>query len=344
MEDAGWLVPAHYGDPTAEYRQALEHAVVFDASHRGKVEVTGADAVLFLHNLCTNDIKNLPRGSGCEAFLTTAAARVVAYLLVYHVAQVDGSSALWLDTAPGTAEKVVKHLDHHLISEHVDLTDRSQEFAQVHVAGPQAQTVVQQALKTDVSALGNLQHRTGDFGAIGTCQVRCCAPLGLPGYDIVCLRERGPELWHALASAGARPAGLQAWGVLRIEAGTPAYGTDIDDNRLVMEVGRTAQAISYSKGCYVGQEPVVMARDRGHVNRMLLGLKVAAADPIPQGTVLFREGKEVGLVTSSVVSPRFGAIALAYIRRGHQDPGTLLEINVAGSERTAEVVRLPFSA
>src|SRR5439155_24178755 len=120
------------------------------------------------------------------------------------------------------------------------------------------------------------------------------------------------------------------------------YGMDIDENRFVVEVGR-AQAISYSKGCYLGQEPIVMARDRGHVNRTLLGIGVAQGDAPACGARLFHDGNEVGQITSSVVSPRFGIIGLAYVKRGSQEPGTALVIEPETDGRQATVAALPFS-
>src|SRR5262249_7720485 len=150
-------------------------------------------------------------------------------------------------------------------------------------------------------------------------------------------------LWQRLTNAGARPGGTEVYNILRVEAGTPRYGVDIDEERLVMEVGRTAQAISYTKGCYLGQEPVGMARDPGHVNRTPLRLKVRQAGVVPHGSRLFRDGKEVGLVTSSVLSPLVGGvIALAYVRRGSQEVGTVVEIETAAGRCTAEVASLPF--
>src|SRR5262249_3387955 len=142
--------------------------------------------------------------------------------------------------------------------------------------------------------------------------------------------------------AGARPAGPETYNILRVEAGTPDFGPDIDENRLVMEVGRTAEAICYTKGCFLGQEPIVMARDRGHVNRTLLGLKLHGSGPAPHGAKVVRDGNEVGQVASSVVSPRLGPIALAYLRRGSQEPGTVVEVQGDGATRTAEVASLPF--
>src|SRR5579871_701177 len=132
-DEAGWQMPAHYGDPPAEYRQAIEHAALFDLSHQGKVEVTGKDAAGFLHNLCTNDVRNLAAGAACEAFLTTGQAKVVAYVLIAHARTPEGGDTYWLDTAPGTAGRVVQHLDRYIISEQVELADRTDDFAEFHL-------------------------------------------------------------------------------------------------------------------------------------------------------------------------------------------------------------------
>ena len=130
-----------------------------------------------------------------------------------------------------------------------------------------------------------------------------------------------------MPQAGVKPASPEVHEVLRIEAGTPEYGKDMDDDRFVMEVGRTAQAICYTKGCYLGQEPIVMARDRGQVNRTLDGGQVRRRQgtPVAAGSKLFAGDAEVGQITSSVWSPRLQQVlALAYLRRGHQQPGTLV--------------------
>lgn len=317
VEEAGWLVPAHFGDPRAEYEQARTGAALFDVSHRGKVEVTGPDAAAFLHNLSTNDIRNLTPDTGCEAFLATAKARAIAHVLIFRT-----GSSYWLDVAPGCAARVLQHLDHYLISEQVEFADRTANLAQLHLAGPQAESVLARA------------------GA--ACQVRRHDWLGVPGYDLLCPRAEAPAVWRALMDAGARPAGREAFEALRIEAGTPAQGSEIDDNTFVPEVGRSRQAICYTKGCYLGQEPIVMARDRGQVNRTLLGVRLPHG-LVPSGSLLYRDGKEVGRVTSSVLSPQLEtAIGLAYVRRGNQEPGTLLEVEVDGQRHPAEVAGLPL--
>jgi glycine cleavage system T protein len=336
-EDAGWLMPAHYGHPDAEYDTARTGAVLFDISHRGKVEAAGLDAAGFLHNLSTNDIKQLPSGAGCEAFLTTGQARVVAYVLIFHL-----GDAFWLDVAPATAVPVIQHLEHFHIAEQVDLADRTRAYAQLHLAGPDALAVLARTLGGDFSDMKELGVRFRPLNA-GTVQVRRHRALGMPGYDLLCPSEQAAALWQALNGAGAQAAGLQVYQTLRVEAGMPLYGVDIDDTNLPQEVGRTDQAVSFTKGCYIGQETVARIRTYGHVNRSLVGLKLSGDRPVAAGARLLRDGQEVGKVTSSVVSPLVGtAIALAYVRRGSQEPGTALEVETAEGRCAAEVTAVPF--
>jgi folate-binding protein YgfZ len=341
VEDAGWLLPAHYGDAAGEYQHARNDAVVFDVSHRGKVEITGADAPSFLHNLCTNDILNLAAFAGCEAFLTTGQAKIVARALVYQIPVQGGIKSFWLDLDPGMATKVVGHLDHFLISERVELADRTAGYAQLHLAGPQALAVLRQAFG-DIPELAELRLAVGDFGT-GTYQVRRQDALCLPGYVILCHPEQGEQLWSAIVTAGGRPAGLKTYEVLRIEAGTPRDGVDLDENTLPQESGRTDRAISFTKGCYIGQETIARIRTYGHVNRTLVGLRLDGTGPVARGCRVRSGSTEVGQVTSSVDSPRLGtAIALAFVRRGQQEPGTALEVVGEADVRRAEVVALPF--
>src|SRR5262249_35267999 len=223
-------------------------------------------------------------------------------------------------------EKMLKHLDRHLISEQVELADRTSEFVQLHFAGPEAESIQQQELLADSSAYQLRRHDV----------------LALPGYDVLCRPEQATALWNILTEAGARPAGMDTYHVLRVEAGIPYDGIDFDEDRFVVETGQM-QAISYSKGCYLGQEPIVMARDRGHVNRAFVGLKLTNGSIVPQATPLLRDGATVGLTTSSVLSPTHGAIALAYLRTGQHQPGTVVEYEVNGARHTAEVTSLPLS-
>jgi len=357
-EMAGWSVPAHFGDPLREYEQARAGCVVFDRSHRGKLQLTGPEAARFLHNLTTQDVLGLPPGEGREAFAVTAKSRVVAYFLLFHEKTPRGDSAYWLNLPPGTAEKTLQHFDHFRISERVEFADRTHDFAQLHVAGPQAPALLEKTFGAAPPQLKELKEL--DYFLLPLTPFAVCRHdlLGLPGFDLFCptavlseaVWERltpsgatwAEALWNRLTQAGATPAGREAFETLRVEAGTPAFGPEIDENTFVPEVGRTRQAISYTKGCYLGQEPIVMARDRGQVNRTLLGLKLTGG-PAPNGSLVYRDDKEVGRVTSCVQSPRFGAIALAYIRRGSQEPGTAVEVEAEGARRPAVVSALPFA-
>jgi folate-binding protein YgfZ len=338
-ESAGYSLPARYSDPAAEYRAAVSGAAIFDTSHAAKLELTGPDAPQFLHNISTNDIKALPLGGGCETYFCDPRARALFVAWVYHVRLADGRSALWVETTPGRGQALLKHLDKYLIAEAVELADVTDQFAQMHLAGPAAKDVLESALAADVPDLAEFQHMERTFGANATCSIRRRDPLGLPGYDIVCLPQRAEGVWRMLTAAGAKPAGLEAYETLRVEAGTPVYGVDIDENRFVMEVGNAARAVSFTKGCFPGQEPIVMARDRaGRVNRSFLGLKVLAGGPPPHGTKLLRDGQEAGVVTSSTDSPRLGApLALGYVHWKHAAPGTRLE---AGAQ-PVEVIGYP---
>jgi folate-binding protein YgfZ len=317
----------------AAYDAVRTQAGLFDVSQRGKIEVAGADATQFLHNLCTNDILKLPVGAGCEAFFCTAKAKVVAHVLIYRAPH-----SYWIDTISSSAATLMQHLDRYIISEQVELADRTAEFSQLHVAGPQAPALLHRSSGGALPELDDHQHLPLTAG----CIMRRSSPLGLPGYDFLCRRDKMADLDEWLRSAKIQPVDAATYNILRVEAGTPLFGEDIDEERFVVEVGRIEQAICYTKGCYLGQEPIVMARDRGHVNRTLLGVKLSGEGPLAPGSKLLRDGTEVGQVTSSVVSPRLGPIGLAYLRRGSWDPGT--ELQVEGQERVARVTALPFNA
>ena len=342
VDEAGALVPAHFGDALAEYNAAQSAAGLVDQSPRGKIEIRGADAARFLHNLTTNDVLHLPPGGGCEAFLTTAKAKVVAYLLIYRSASPVDPPGFFLDVAAAAADRVIQYLDRYLISEQVEFINHTAVFAQMHLAGPRAAAILEQILSNANLPAGLLQHTEVRFDGKNKSWLRRHDALGLPGYDLVCPAEQAANIWQRLTQAGAQPLGLEACEALRIEAGLPREGADIDENTFAPEVGRNAETICYTKGCYLGQESIVMARDRGQVNRTLVGVRLPDG-PVPHGSRLFAEDKEVGRITSSVHSPRLGmGLGLAYVRRGHQEVGTKLEVDMAGKRVAAEVVKLPL--
>ena len=328
---------------TPDYAAATTTAALFDTSAAAKLVLTGPDAPMFLGNLSTNDIKNLPLGGGCETYFCDPRAKVKFQAWVYHVRLSDNRHAMWVETTPGRNTELVQYLDRYLISEQVEIADRTADFAQFHLAGPKANDVLSAALGEPVPALAEFAHMERTFGKDATCSIRRREHLGLPGFDLVCRTDVAEGVKRLLAAAGATPGSAETFETLRIEAGTPVFGKDIDDTRFVMEVGYAPRAVSYEKGCYLGQEPIVMARDRaGHVNRAFLGLKVLDGGPLPAGTKLFRDGQEVGVVTSSCHSPRLGApVALAYLKWKHQEPGTRMEAETPEGKQAVEVLGLP---
>lgn len=323
---------------TNPYETACSSAVFFDLSASTKIELAGPEACVFLHNLCTNDVKDLAAGAGCEAFLTTAKARVIGHVFVGSFA-LQPQPVLWLDAVPGQAETLVRHLNHYLISEQVEIADRTREWALQRVAGPKAQEVLEQTLSRDLANLKHLHNQAVTLPSGSSGFVRRFDCLSLPAFDV--FAPQPDSGW--IAALGLPQADPAIHEILRVEAGLPMFGSDFDENRLVMEVGRVDQAICYTKGCFLGQEPIVMARDRGQVNRLLLGIKTARETQAPRGAKLFSGDAEVGEVMSSVFSPRQGfVIALAYLKRGFQTDGLELKIDPAVGEGSVVVAKLPF--
>ena len=290
---------------SADYNAAITGAALFDVSDAGKLLLTGADAPMFLGNLSTNDTKDLPLGGGCAAYFCDSRAKVQFQAWIYHVRLADGRHAMWVETTAGRNEVLVKYLDRYLISEQVEIADVTGQYSQLYLAGPNAAGVLGKALGSAVPELPQFAHMERTFGANVTCSIRRYDMLGLPGFDIVCRHESVDGVRGLLVATGAVPGTLETLDTLRIEAGSPIFGCDIDENRFVMEVGGAAAAVSYSKGCFLGQEPIVMARDRaGHVNRAFLGLKILDGHArVPSGSKLFHDGQEVGVTTFELLLP-----------------------------------------
>jgi len=321
----------HFGDPAAEY-EALTTAVgLVDLSDRTRLELTGEDRAKFLHNLCTNEVRKLSPGAGCEAFLCDARGHVL-----FHVFILCRPESLVVETMPGEGARLLAHLDRYLIREQVALADRSPETCELLVAGPLAAATIGKlaanALPTE--RLGNDAIELAGCNAI----VVQTDWIGVEGYLLIGDRADGAKLWRALHAAGARPCGAEALETARIEAGFPWYGVDISDKNLPQEVARDAQAISFVKGCYIGQETVARIDALGHVNKSLAGVKFSGKEAPPPGAELKVDEQTVGEVTSACFSPRFKApLALAYLRRGHHQLAAKLESPLG----SAEIVKLP---
>ncbi len=315
----GHPVAAHFGDLTAEQQSLDDGAVVFDAGRRTQISLAGEDSVAFLQNMCTNEIRQLPVGEGCEAFLTSAQGRILAHVLVFREAD-----RLVLETVPDQASPIIEHLDRYIIREKVTLGDLTARRAELLVAGPGAEKLIGGLSAASVPR-DYLAHRDCRLGGLDVT-VRHVALAGHGSFLLDSAAEGVADLWLTLHAAGATPAGQLVADAARIETGMPAYGRDITEKNLPQEVGRDRRAISFVKGCYIGQETVARIDALGHVNRLLSRLRFHGRDVPPAGCELTHEGKPVGHVTSAALSHGLAApIALAYVRTGHNAPGTVLQ-------------------
>lgn len=337
---AGTPIPEAFDDVRAEYDALRQHAGVLDVSFRALLVVRGSDCVKFLNNLVTNDVARLADGSGCNALKVSLQGKVEAALRLLRV-----GPDIWCDLEPAPRDALVESWRKRILLADVQLHDESERWAVISIQGPRAAALLA-ALDVDVRDLEAMHaHTTAALGAVPVRVVRS-DHTGEGGFDVFVATESAAEVWDALLAGDAtvRPVGLAALDARRIEAGIPWSGREITSNRLPQEVGLEEGWISYSKGCYLGQETIARLHHLGHVNRHLRGLRVQG-DACPQrGSVLRAGGKGVGAITSAALSPRFGQpVALAYVRRAHADPGERVEVVSGPTAAPAEVVALPMS-
>jgi len=323
------------------YDAARHRAAFFDRSHRGRIVVSGTERASYLQGLLTNDIVALKAGQGCYAAYLTAQGRMIADLHVYELGDV-----MMLTMIGGVKDGVMAKLDQFIFSEDVQLGDVSDTFAQVAIVGPAAATTVASLLGgVSADALGEMaEHGNARGGwAGGAAIVTRITDTGEPGFDLYVERAQAGALIAALQEAGVVELDEPTAEAVRIESGVPLFGRDMDEETIPLEAGIESRAISFSKGCYVGQEVIIRVLHRGHgrVARKLVGLTLDG-DQVPDAGAAIRSGdRDVGHVTSSTVSPALKrSIALAYVHRDFLEPGTKVTVG----EQSAEVTTLPFIA
>ncbi|QEH33442.1 Aminomethyltransferase [Aquisphaera giovannonii] len=327
------------------YRAAGESAAWCDRSSRARLEIGGPDRAKFLHNLTTNDVKRLPAGRGREAFVTSPQGKTIGFVNILAC-----PDAILVVADPGGLDLALPHFTKYGVFDDITLTDLSGSTFEYHVVGPRSGEVVS-AAGASLPDADDLAVATAAIAGHAVTIVRE-APAGRPGLTILGQREGADDVRRALLEAGG-PAGLVeldpgTFEAMRIEAGTPAFGRDLDAKNLPQEAGRDRRAINFVKGCYLGQETVARIDALGHVNQHLLGLRLdpEAAVP-PPGSVVEAEGKAVGRVTSAAFSPGWGVpIALALIRSSHAKDGAVVAVKAAegpaGAAARAVVSALPM--
>ncbi len=344
VENDGRLEPMSYGnifgDVLAEYAAVRDGgAGLIDLSSRGRVEVGGAEAVQFLNGLITNDVKTLEDNSWIPAAFPNVQGRLLASVRVIR----RGDSFLF-DTEAATRAVVLKTLERFTLAGDFRVRDVTRETALISIQGADAARVVGATLGEAAASIPQrkahgLSWRDADVTVIRATHT------AEDGFDVIVGASEAPRLWEALMEAGARPVGFMALDTLRVEAGVPRYGVDMNETNVVLEAALD-EAVSYTKGCYVGQEIIARIHWRGHVAKRLTGLILDndEATPVPRGSkIKTPEGKEIGRVTSLTFSPRLKhEVALGYVKYDYLAPGTEVIIATEGGERAARVAEVPM--
>ncbi len=339
MNLTSWIAAAKVGaDEATEYTALREGAGVWvrDAWHLRRV--TGADRLEFLHKYCTQEVRVEP-GQGVYGCVLTIKGAMLGDLWVF-VREDD----LLIVTPPAATAGLFKHLSRYALFDKVSLDDVSSERLLISVWGPKARTALDALGVPSPAGDAQLMHCTGEWEG-GELLVARNDFAGLPGWDLIAPSEQAVSLLDALSNASARPVSDAVVEQLRVEAGVPLFGSDLGESTIPLEAGLGDRAISFDKGCYMGQEVIARISHRGRPARHLCGVRFPAATEaksLPLPMPLLVGEKEVGQLTSCVHSPRLDAlIGLATIRRKHVEPGTELK---AGSQGPlATVCELPFS-
>src|SRR5580658_10352547 len=335
----GCRLPELFSNFDAEYRAARESVALFDTNWHAIVELIGPDRVRYLNAIVSNDVKTLGEGMGTLALLLNPQGHILAELEIYAL-----QDRLLVLSHAAARERTVATLDKFIIMDDVTLRDVTDQFGSLGIEGPRAGTVIAEAC--GLALEGFSEHAIAAVEIDGVaCDLIRHSHFGLSGAKIIAPRAHLGLLWrnlHAsvIAQHGAA-IGMRAVNSLRLEAGIPWFPDDFNDTVIPHEAALEATHISFSKGCYTGQEIVERVRSRGQVNRRRVQLKFSAADPPAPLTRLYAanvegttaESKEVGIVTSSGFLPAAGAsIGMAYVRREHYAPGTILDLTGGTAE------------
>jgi len=368
----------HYGDPLAEHAALREMAGLLDLSFRSRVCLTGTDRQKFLNGQVTNNVKDLKVGEGCYAALVNAKGKLQSDLNIYVL-----ENEILLDFEPGYSAAVAERLEKYIIADDVQVVDVAPHYGLLSVQGPkavEALTVLElqgtdRQPTPDPSQEGNWQIVGGtQLPATGGAEGGFAQPPAKPmnfvfvkntslgeiywmnltrvetsGFDLfvptATLGAVADKLIIAVKGVGGRACGWQALEMARIEAGIPRFGVDMDETNLAPEAGIEERAISYTKGCYIGQEVIARIRTYGQVAKALHGLRFADSTKVlpKRGDKLYQGDKQIGYITSASASPTLKSnIALAYVRREHNEIGTELLVRTASGDLAARIVPLPF--
>lgn len=340
----GREVVRRYGDLLAEHTALTARVALLDLSLRDRICVVGSDRERLLNGQATNDVKALREGEGCYTAFTNAKGRMEADGFVYRLA-----NEFLVDLEPGFGPPLAERFDRYIVADDVQVLDAGPHYGLLSVQGPLAAQVIRELAPE--SALPEAGLRFVRLPALGCGEVYLVAHprIGRAGYDLFVPVAGLEALWRQIAGLvqnhGGRGCGWDALEVARVEAGIPRYGADMDATNLPPEAGIEARAISYTKGCYIGQEVMARLRTYGQVTKALRGLRLPNdLNHLPaRGARLLKDGREVGYITTAVRSDACGAnIALGYVRRETHQVGAELRVAAAPGDYPATIVPLPF--
>jgi folate-binding protein YgfZ len=337
----GVTLPAQFTDPASEYHAAREHAALVDTNFRAVLSFTGVDRVRYLNAVLTSNVRDLAPGQGAIGLLLNPQGHILAELetLAFEDRLIVFGHAL-------AREQTAQTLDKFIIMDDVTLVDETADSGTLAVEGPAAAEIVRQLTGLELASLSERGHAAAavktDAGEIPSRVIRHSL-FGSTGAEFLVRRDALAPLWNALAAAvrlsRGVPIGYRALNALRLEAGIPWFGTDFDEHQIPHEAALEATHISFTKGCYTGQEIVERVRSRGHVNRRRSAFRFSSSQPPPAGTMLRAAGAEAGSITSAAFSPLADApIGMGYLRREHSQMGSRLQCGDA----EAEVIELPL--
>lgn len=341
-EVAGWDVAVHYGDPVGEHRAVRQAVGVADLSHRGKVRVTGEDRVKWLQSVISNDILPLQPGQGRYSSLLTHKGKMLTYFRCY--VQTD---AIMLEDVGDIGETTFQTLRKFLLyGTKAKMENCAETWGLLLVSGPKAADTLAQAFGVSARDLQPLQFVSATIGGQSALVIRT-EETGEQDYEILIPVDGITPAWERLLEAGG-PVGIKAVGsqareMLRLEAGLPKAGPDLNEEIVPPEANLEGKAFSLTKGCYPGQEVVARMDTYGSVRRRLCGLIIKAGVVPPHGAKLFSGDREVGWISSAAQSPQLNEpIAFGFPLRDFSTPGTELAVEVEGKRLPATVHALPF--
>ena len=335
-----WEMAFSYEDPQDESRNVRNRAGIVDLSHSGVIKISGSEAERFLNGLVTNDVKSLSRGRGMLAAFLTGHGKVKALCRVLGL----GNSFLILNDSQ-THDKVYRYVYPFSYAGDFAVEDVTAQYGILSVQGPNSLLVMKEVCFEPVTPMGEHQWSEAVIAGHNVMVVKA-SRTGDTGYDILTPIAGVVDVWDFISLKGAfhglQPFGLEALDLLRFEAGLPVYGIDIDESNMMLETG-LSEAVSFTKGCYTGQEAVAMATYRGHVSKKLSGLTMEGNRLPSQGDKVLSKGRQVGVVTSAMRSETLGLVtAMAYIKYGFFEPGSTVEVQSEEGTLDALIVELPF--